>query len=155
MVRQPPDCLVDKVSGRQLWASLKIISGGSSADKKVTGSGSGGWEFLVDCRRLEAIELLCPRPTGCFIIRPHPEDHRVFTLSFKTNLIPMQDTNKTEETKLADRTDGANQSPTKSKSVSSPRPIKRAVLFSMRSSDCQILVFDAGPLDVSVLSRNS
>eukprot|EP00339_Tiarina_fusa_P005290 CAMPEP_0117081792 /NCGR_PEP_ID=MMETSP0472-20121206/57624_1 /TAXON_ID=693140 ORGANISM="Tiarina fusus, Strain LIS" /NCGR_SAMPLE_ID=MMETSP0472 /ASSEMBLY_ACC=CAM_ASM_000603 /LENGTH=515 /DNA_ID=CAMNT_0004809819 /DNA_START=274 /DNA_END=1818 /DNA_ORIENTATION=- len=47
-----------------------------------------GWEFLVDCRRAEATELLRPRPTGCFIIRPHPDDHGVFTLSFKTNLVP-------------------------------------------------------------------
>ncbi|KAL3911998.1 MAG: hypothetical protein SGILL_007062 [Bacillariaceae sp.] len=112
-------------SGRQLWASLKIISGSSSTEKKVTGTGSGGWEFLVDCRRSEATELLRPRPTGCFIIRPHQEDHGVFTLSFKTNLVPTQETRKVDDTTSADHSNGASTTPAKANTASSPRPIKR------------------------------
>ncbi len=88
MIRQPPDCLIDNGAGRQLCSSLKIISNAATLEKKPSGAGSGGWEFLVDCRRAEATEMLRHRPTGCFIIRPHPEDHGVFTLSFKTNLKP-------------------------------------------------------------------
>lgn len=125
MVRQAPDCLMNDTAGRQLWASLKVISGSSSPEKKVTGSGSGGWEFLVDCRRSEATELLRSRATGCFIIRPHPEDHGVFTLSFKTNLIPTQD----NETEVNGTSNGeAEQQQPKPPTVKSPsnsRPIKR------------------------------
>ena len=69
MIRQPPDCLIDAEGGRQLWSSLKIISSSISKEKKTNGISSGGWEFLVDCRRAEATELLRLRPTGCFIIR--------------------------------------------------------------------------------------
>ena len=88
MIRQPPDCLTDDDAGRQLWTSLKILSSSTEYDRKSSGTSSGGWEFLVDCRRAEATELLRQRPTGCFIIRPHSGDHGVFTLSFKTNLVP-------------------------------------------------------------------
>ena len=120
MLRQPPDCLMDETAGKQLWTSLKIISGGSSADKKVTGTGSGGWEFLVDCRRSEATEMLRPRPTGCFIIRPHPEDHGVFTLSFKTNLVP------TQENDVPDTSSGDESGNQTSKAPKKPsRPIKK------------------------------
>ncbi|KAG7352754.1 RAVE protein 1 domain containing protein [Nitzschia inconspicua] len=122
MMRQPPDCLMEESNGRQLWASLKIISGSSSPEKKVTGTGSGGWEFLVDCRRSEATELLRPHLTGCFIIRPHPEDHGVFTLSFKTNLIPTEG----DESEPNGISNGEQQpKPTPAKPSSSSRPIKR------------------------------
>jgi hypothetical protein len=113
---------MDEHAGRQLWTSLKIISGGSSVEKKVTGSGSGGWEFLVDCRRAEATEMLRPKPTGCFIIRPHPEDHGVFTLSFKTNLVPTQDIY------VADASSGdesGNQNSKPPEKTSTSRPIKK------------------------------
>ena len=96
IINESPDCLLDEKAGRQLWSSLKIISGGGQRENKVVGTGSGGWEFLVDCRRAHATELLRQRPTGSFIIRPHPQDHGVFTISFKTNLIP-SDENRTNE----------------------------------------------------------
>lgn len=126
MIRQPPDCLMDEGGGRQLWTSLKIISGGSRSEKKVTGEGSGGWEFLVDCRRSDATQMLRPRPTGCFIIRPHPEDHGVFTLSFKTNLIPTQD-DEEAESKATDGTasDESFKPPQPPKKSSGSRPIKK------------------------------
>lgn len=95
MIRQPPDCLLDDEAGRQMWTSLKIISSSVVDEKKTSGASSGGWEFLVDCGRVEATELLRPRQTGCFIIRPHPEDHGVFTLSFKTNLVPTVESDDT------------------------------------------------------------
>jgi hypothetical protein len=126
MIRQPPDCLIDDNAGRQLWTSLKIISGAVGGEKKVTGTSSGGWEFLVDCRRAEATELLRPRPTGCFIIRPHPEDHGVFTLSFKTNLVPTSDAedlgNQSDGSKDANESDAKQKRPSKS---STSRSIKR------------------------------
>eukprot|EP00536_Pseudo-nitzschia_multiseries_P014720 jgi/Psemu1/246275/estExt_Genewise1.C_7590016 len=98
LIRHPPDCLVNEKAGRQLWSSLKIISGGGRRENKVIGTGSGGWEFLVDCRRSRATELLREKPTGSFIIRPHPQDHGVFTISFKTNLIPSEESNGTNTT---------------------------------------------------------
>lgn len=94
LIRSEPDCLMDTEAARQLWTSLKIVSGKPGLEKAVGGVGSGGWEFLVDCRRSEATELLRLKPTGCFIIRPHPEDHGVFTLSFKTNLVPTDSDDK-------------------------------------------------------------
>lgn len=88
MIKCEPDCLLDAEAGRQLWTSLKMISQSEKNIKSSGGVGSGGWEFLVDCRRSEATEILRSKLTGCFIIRPHAEDHGVFTLSFKTNLVP-------------------------------------------------------------------
>lgn len=125
MLRQPPDCLMDEGRGRQLWTSLKIISGGSSGEK-VAGTGSGGWEFLVDCRRSEATQLLHERPTGCFIIRPHPQDHGVFTLSFKTNLVPTQDTEEAESSSADEAaSDESQKQPPAPKKPSGSRPVKR------------------------------
>jgi hypothetical protein len=128
MMRQPPDCLIDEGAGRQLWSSLKIISGGAGREKKVIGTGSGGWEFLVDCRRARATELLRERPTGSFIIRPHPQDHGVFTISFKTNLIPSQDTGGDKpnaSVESSNNTEERQKPPPVPQQPSESRPIKR------------------------------
>lgn len=87
MIQTDPDCLTDEDAGRCLWTSLKSIDS-TKSDSKSKITSIGGWEFLVNCKRSQATELLRERPTGCFIIRPHSEDHGVFTISFKTNLIP-------------------------------------------------------------------
>jgi len=118
MIRQPPDCLHDHKAGRQLWTSLKMISNNVVMERKASGVGSGGWEFLVDCKRAEATEMLRPRPTGCFIIRPHPEDHGVFTLSFKTNLKPTEKPEAPEDSETPRAADETNTG-------SSPKPVKR------------------------------
>ena len=88
MIRSDPDCSIDEEAGRQMWTSLKssVVTTMDPIEKNKVSS--GGWEFLVDCRRSEATTLLKDKKTGCFIIRPHPGDNGVFTLSFKTNLIP-------------------------------------------------------------------
>ena len=87
MIQCEPDCITDEDAGRPLWTSLRAMDS-SKPDSKSKKTSSGGWEFLVECRRSQATELLRERSTGCFIIRPHSEDHGVFTLSFKTNLVP-------------------------------------------------------------------
>lgn len=122
MIRQPPDCLLDENAGRQLYTSLKLISNPVSADKKAGGASSGGWEFLVDCRRAEATEMLRPRATGCFIIRPHPEDHGVFTLSFKTNLKP---SGSSEEQEAQDSKNGREENEGNQAKASSTKAVKR------------------------------
>uniref|UniRef100_A0A7S4ACH1 SH2 domain-containing protein n=1 Tax=Pseudo-nitzschia australis TaxID=44445 RepID=A0A7S4ACH1_9STRA len=124
LIRQPPDCLMDERAGRQLWSSLKIISGGGRRENKVigTGNGSGGWEFLVDCRRAHATELLREKATGSFIIRPHQQDHGVFTISFKTNLIP---SDKSETTNQVISGGSGVDSVSRPPQTSEPRPIKR------------------------------
>ena len=89
MLKNEPDCAMDHDAGRQVWSSMKIIS---SFDEKLgKNSSSGGWEFLVDCKRQEAAALLKDTKPGTFLIRPHAEDHGVFTLSFRTNLTPTED----------------------------------------------------------------
>ena len=123
IIREPPDCLIDERAGRQLWSSLKIISGGGQRENKVIGTGSGGWEFLVDCRRARATELLRSRPTGSFIIRPHQQDHGVFTISFKTNLIPSDET-KAKEPESSNESGAETGEPTK-KPTAEARPIKK------------------------------
>eukprot|EP00980_Cylindrotheca_fusiformis_P008934 scaffold1909_cov130-Cylindrotheca_fusiformis.AAC.1 len=147
ILKQPPDCLVDSKAGRQLWTSLKIISSSSLGERRQSGIGtpSGGWEFLVDCRRSEATELLRPRQTGCFIIRPHPEDHGVFTLSFKTNLVP-EPADHVEST-AAERNDGAStqkvaQKATPSKSVKRDDVVQHAII---RLSDSGFRCGSFGP----------
>lgn len=87
MVRSEPDCITDEDAGRQLLTSLKVIDP-SKKDSSSKKASSGGWEFLVDCKRSQATEILRDRSTGCFIIRPHPKDHGVFTNSFKKKLVP-------------------------------------------------------------------
>jgi len=88
LIRAEPDCPVDFDVGRNLWRSMKIISFNENAVSTVDGVTSGGWEFLVDCRREEATEMLRDGLPGQFLIRPHPQDPGVFTISFKTNLVP-------------------------------------------------------------------
>jgi hypothetical protein len=57
MILQPPDCMINHDTGRQLWTSLKMINSSVTGEKKTTGTGSGGWEFLVNCRISEALLL--------------------------------------------------------------------------------------------------
>ena len=131
MLRQPPDCLVDHETGRQILTSLKIISSSSEGDKKAGVTSSGGWEFLVDCRRAEATELLRPRLTGCFIIRPHPDDHGVFTLSFKTNLVPTAEpTDEPDSKTVVPVSDAPDDSAT-----ADHKPAKSSTSRSVRKDD--------------------
>ncbi len=90
LVENPPDCPLDENTGRLLWTSL-CCKDPEKPQIKEKGGTSGGWEFLVDCKRSQATDMLKDRPTGCFIIRPHTKDHGVFTLSFKTNLTPAKE----------------------------------------------------------------
>ena len=91
MLKCEPDCVMSFERGRLLWSSIKdMMSPGPANEKPNPGSEttSGGWEFLVDCNREEATELLRHRKKGTFLLRPHTDDHGVFTLSFRTNLKP-------------------------------------------------------------------
>ncbi|KAL7521427.1 hypothetical protein ACHAWX_006106 [Stephanocyclus meneghinianus] len=88
LIKAEPDCPLDFEAGKNLWRSMKIIFTNENAIDCVEGVTSGGWEFLVDCRREEATEMLRDGMPGQFLIRPHPQDPGVFTLSFKTNLVP-------------------------------------------------------------------
>ncbi|KAL3763668.1 hypothetical protein ACHAWU_009092 [Discostella pseudostelligera] len=92
LVKAIPDCMMDFDAGKNLWRSMKIIATKESTIDGIDGVTSGGWEFLVDCRREEATEMLRDGKTGQFLIRPHPHDNGMFTLSFKTNLIPTEPT---------------------------------------------------------------
>ena len=139
MLKHSPDCLVNDDNGRQLWTSLKIISSTSLGERRLstTGASSGGWEFLVQCKRSEATEMLRPRPTGCFIIRPHPEDHGVFTLSFKTNLTPTEQSD--EQPKDSDGQKGSRKA---SKSVKRDDVVQHAII---RLSDSGFRCGSFGP----------
>ncbi|KAL7542167.1 hypothetical protein ACHAXR_013156 [Thalassiosira sp. AJA248-18] len=95
LIKAEPDCLMDFDSGKNLWRSMKIIVVNDTTVDGIDGVTSGGWEFLVDCRREEATEMLRDGKTGQFLIRPHPQDPGVFTLSFKTNLVPTEPTPST------------------------------------------------------------
>jgi len=86
IIKCDPDCALDFPGGRQLWTCWKIMN--NDDERKPKNSRCGGWEFLVDCKRTEATEMLRNKKTGTFLLRPHPDDHGVFTLSFKTNLSP-------------------------------------------------------------------
>jgi hypothetical protein len=98
MIHNDPDSPMDEEAGAQLWSSMKLIVEPDDRRKNsAAGVGSGGWEFLVDCRRSEATEMLRDKPPGTFIIRPHPQDTGVFTLSFKTNLVPTEDSHGEED----------------------------------------------------------
>ena len=94
LIKCSPDCAQDAEQGRQLWTSMKVMNELDDHVDKRHISGSGGWEFLVDCKRDEATNLLREKKSGSFLLRPHPEDHGVFTLSFKTNLIPSVENDK-------------------------------------------------------------
>jgi hypothetical protein len=116
MLHYEPDSPMDEVAGAQLWSSMKLIAGPEERRRSSTvGGGSGGWEFLVDCRRSEATEMLRQKPPGTFIIRPHPQDTGVFTLSFKTNLVP------TEETKDDSESDRKEEKVSESATENAPK----------------------------------
>jgi len=113
LIKCKPDCAMDHDVGRQLWSSMKMVSYYDEKDTKAGGASSGGWEFLVDCRRDEATDMLRDKKAGSFLIRPHAGDHGVFTLSFRTNLM------RTEE-KI-----GAHNKSNISESKSTTRPVKK------------------------------
>lgn len=94
LVKAIPDCLMDFDAGKNLWRSMKIIATDAGTVDGIDCVTSGGWEFLVDCRREEATEMLRGGKIGQFLIRPHPQDSGMFTLSFKTNLIPTEQMQK-------------------------------------------------------------
>ena len=116
LVKSEPDCPTDFGAGKNLWRSMKIIVVNESVVDGIDGVTSGGWEFLVDCRREEATEMLRDSKTGQFLIRPHPQDPGVFTLSFKTNLVPTEPTPKAnyDETGNVDTPNDETVAPTES-----------------------------------------
>ena len=127
MIRSEPDSQIDEEAGRHLWASLKLImplTGNKPGPPKTS---SGGWEFLVDCRRSEATQILRDKKTGCFIIRPHAGDHGVFTLSFKTNLVPSSEENGRENEERAADVSGDEMSGNEDNSRSQSSRPKKAV----------------------------
>ena len=89
LMKAEPDCMMDFDAGKNLWRSMKIIIP-KEGTTSVDGVTRGGWEFLVHCRRDEATEMLRDGKCGQFLIRPHSQDPGMFTLSFKTNLIPTE-----------------------------------------------------------------
>jgi len=120
LIKAEPDCAMDFDSGRNLWRSMKIIAvNNNDTVNGVEGVSSGGWEFLVDCRRDEATEMLRDSKTGQFLIRPHVQDPGVFTLSFKTNLIPTETTPPTnyDQAVSSDKSHEASKPTTDSKKV--------------------------------------
>jgi hypothetical protein len=90
LLKAEPDYPMDFDGGKNLWRSMKIIVVNDNVIDGVDGVSSGGWEFLVDCRRDEATEMLRDGKPGQFLIRPHAQDPGVFTLSFRTNLVPTE-----------------------------------------------------------------
>ena len=95
LLKCDPDCPMDFERGRQLWSSMKMILSLPEEEEHAIESAettSGGWEFLVDCNREEATNLLSPRKCGSFLLRPSREDHGIFTLSFRSNLKPREET---------------------------------------------------------------
>ena len=113
LIKSEPDCVMDFEAGRNLYRSMKIITANENTVDNVDGVTSGGWEFLVDCRRDEATEMLRDGTAGKFLIRPHPQDPGVFTLSFKTNLVPTEPTPSTNYDET-DSTDKPQETPTTS-----------------------------------------
>ncbi|KAL7498560.1 hypothetical protein ACHAWT_006431 [Skeletonema menzelii] len=90
LLKAEPDYPMDFDAGKNLWRSMKIIVVNDNVIDGIDGVSSGGWEFLVDCRRDEATEMLRDGKPGQFLIRPHTQDPGVFTLSFRTNLVPTE-----------------------------------------------------------------
>jgi hypothetical protein len=90
LIKAEPDCIMDFDAGKNLWRSMKIIIPKEGTTNGIDGVTRGGWEFLVHCRRDEATEMLRDGKCGQFLIRPHSQDPGMFTLSFKTNLIPTE-----------------------------------------------------------------
>ena len=151
VLRCEPDCLLDDESGRYLWSSLKDPTPLDIEEEQPKKTTSGGWEFLVDCRRAEATEILRESPTGSFIIRPHPSDHGVFTLSFKTNLVPADSSHGThsggadeesnEQTTKSSAED-ENKGKSKSKGVRKDDVVQHAII---RLSDSGFRCGSFGP----------
>ncbi|KAL7458930.1 hypothetical protein ACHAWC_010738 [Mediolabrus comicus] len=121
LLRAEPDYPMDFDAGKNLWRSMKIIAPNDNVLDGVDGVSSGGWEFLVDCRRDEATEMLRDGKPGQFLIRPHPQDPGVFTLSFKTNLVPTEPTPVTnyDEAGAIDKQEPKAEQP--------PQPAKKIV----------------------------
>lgn len=141
LVRNVPDCPLDHNGGRQLWSSMKLIAGLEDKTKKIGTQGSGGWEFLVDCRREEATAMLRKRTSGSFIIRPHQDDNGVFTLSFKTNLTPAAETDDTS-LEVSDQPPAGNSKPPVVKPVKKNDVVQHAII---RLSDAGFRCGSFGP----------
>ena len=142
MIRCEPDCTADQDAGRQLWTSMKIMNNPEDIKKKSGTCKSCGWEFLVDCRRDEATNMLRDRHAGSFLLRPHPEDHGLFTLSFKTNLIPTTTSSKKSSEKESIAEDSKNDSkqtkPTKTGNKSSIELIPVLGIMSIQMMLCSM-----------------
>jgi hypothetical protein len=128
LIETRPDCHVDDLCGRHMWSSLEVAAS-TQRDVPSRSSAGGGWQFLVDCKRSQATEMLRYRPTGCFIIRPHSRDPGVFTLSFKTNLVPTNDLNMDADDRTPE-TSGDEQS-----DIEASKPIVRPATRPVKSSD--------------------
>jgi len=135
LIKCTPDCAHDPEQGRQLWTSMKMMNCDSETNQKNNTKGSGGWEFLVDCRRDEATNLLRDRRPGSFLLRPHPEDHGVFTLSFKTNLLPSIEKETSNDT-------STNSTSSNSRPVSADDVVQHAIV---RLSDSGFRCGSFGP----------
>lgn len=142
LLKCDPDCSMDFERGRQLWSSMKMIVSQQPEEKSNEGTEttSGGWEFLVDCSREEATEMLKTRKCGSFILRPHPEDHGIFTLSFRTNMKPKVEAEPTESEENEEATsDEASPPPKSSRSDNS---VQHAII---RLSDAGFKCGSFGP----------
>jgi len=126
LIKAEPDCLTDFDAGKNMWRSMKIIVVNETIVDGIDGVTSGGWEFLVDCRREEATEMLRDGKTGQFLIRPHSQDPGVFTLSFKTNLVPTEPTPQTNYDETAGNSATATDAPPPDPPTS-PAPKKKIV----------------------------
>jgi hypothetical protein len=141
LIRNPPDCPLDHSGGRQLWTSMKLIAGLDDRARKVGAQGSGGWEFLVDCQREEATAMLRKRVSGSFIIRPHQDDNGVFTLSFKTNLMPVAECDESPM-EVSDQLSDGNEKPPIAKPVKKNDVVQHAII---RLSDAGFRCGSFGP----------
>lgn len=149
LIKAEPDCLLDFDAGKNLWRSMKIIVVNENTLDNVEGVSSGGWEFLVDCRRDEATEMLRDGKTGQFLIRPHAQDPGVFTLSFKTNLVPTE-TLPTTNYDEAGGTDAAQEqqdTPSPSKVIKRDDVVQHAIV---RLSDSGFRCGSFGPFTALV-----
>ncbi|GFH49862.1 hypothetical protein CTEN210_06338 [Chaetoceros tenuissimus] len=142
LLKCDPDCSMDFERGRQLWSSMKMIVSQQPEEKSNEGTEttSGGWEFLVDCSREEATEMLKTRKCGSFILRPHHEDHGIFTLSFRTNMKPKVEAESTEGEENEETTSDEASPP--SKSSTSDNSVQHAII---RLSDAGFKCGSFGP----------
>jgi hypothetical protein len=120
LLKCEPDCAMDFDRGRQLWSSMKMIANPPKIDK-ISNSGvvttSGGWEFLVECNREEATNLLETRPCGSFLIRPHQDDYGIFTLSFRTNSKATHEEHGEQSASVQEKQSSSSQYPKKEEIV--------------------------------------